>query len=324
MDGQDACSSPAYDHKDCLAVPSHVVHLWDIPNHRLVATIPPDIDVKESPAFLPQSRILFAGADLVVWNWARRTILEKIRLPGTRFHAVALTPTGDRAFVSVEGGSDILVFDAEKKPCLPSISGLTNYYSGDGTLDDSQGVGSLVSDAAPDFAPGWSGQAFRFTGTGGFLKAVAGGTYCTFCSDEWTESLRVKLNSTVGEMTLLEHNGRQPSSTRRLYATQDHFVVTVGGGAFIPSLAPIKADKWYHITIVGDPHRVSLYVDGTLQGEAALTQPSIENDRSSVLIGASPGKRNAFNGLVDELAVYGRALRPDEVKALSQDCRPTS
>src|SRR5205814_495621 len=159
---------PAYDHLGCpLPTKHHVVHLWHVSNHRLLASI----QAEGLPAFSAQeSRLIFAGRELMVWDWARQRIVEKMSLAGVRFSRAAVTPAGDRAFVPTEQGG-LLVFDAEREECLPPIHGLANFYSGDGTLDDAQGVGSLTSLIPPLFAPGRTGQAFRFNGTNSYLRA---------------------------------------------------------------------------------------------------------------------------------------------------------
>ncbi len=128
LDGLDACSSTSYDHVGCPVVPSHVFHLWDASRWRVSYPLPPGAQVA---AFLPHgTRILLASDHLVVWDWARRTALESMSLPGTNFESVAFSPSGGRTFISNFNVEGLLAFDAEKEECLPPPNGLANLYFG--------------------------------------------------------------------------------------------------------------------------------------------------------------------------------------------------
>jgi hypothetical protein len=322
LDGLDACSSPAYDHVGCPAVPSHIFHLWQASDRRVISTI-----TAEVAAFLPQGpRILLLDDHLAVWDWGRQKILEKMSMPGAGLEGVAFTPAGDRAFVSTSEAAGLLVFDAEKEECIPTTRGLVNSYSGDGTFDDSQGMASLTSTSLPRFAPGRIGQAFGFNGKDSFLRAAGNSGFCTFCAYAWTESLFIRLDSTTGEMTILERVPDTDARARRIYKAENNHIVYEGDDGpdsrlSISSRAPIKAGRWYHVAAVTDKDGVSLYLDGTLQGQQHLIgHPFIGSKLLHVFVGATQGKRDFLGGLVDEIAVYNRALRPDEVMRIAEPC----
>ncbi len=198
--------------------------------------------------------------------------------------------------------------------------------SGDGTFDDSQGVASLISTSRPHFVPGRIGQAFRFNGSDNFLEAEGSYAFCTFCAQAWTESLFIKLDSTPGEMTILDRVRGVAGRERRIYKSENGRIVVEGDGdpkssLFISTMDPLRSGQWYHLAAVTDNDRVFLYLDGVLQGQQIVRQRSfVGSGQLSVFIGASQGRSNFLTGLVDEIAVYNRALGPDEVKKIAGSC----
>jgi len=88
-----------------------------------------------------------------------------------------------------------------------------------------------------------------------------------------------------------------------------------------------RLDKWSHIAVVfrGTVGDASLYLDGKLVGAGPLTYnpvPSPENlwiGRAPA--GLSPGEENVFAGSIDDVRIYERTLKPDEIKALAHEGR---
>jgi hypothetical protein len=85
----------------------------------------------------------------------------------------------------------------------------------------------------------------------------------------------------------------------------------------------LETDRWYHIAVTYDgsrgPAGVKVYLDGaeakttTLLDELNQTFQTKEPFR----IGSGGGPGSRFNGLVDEVRVYGRVLEPAEARILS-------
>jgi hypothetical protein len=88
------------------------------------------------------------------------------------------------------------------------------------------------------------------------------------------------------------------------------------------SLDPVEPGRWYHVAAVTDKDRVSLYLDGILQDQHAIRRPFMGTETLPVFLGATQGKHNFLSGLIDEIAVYNRALSPDEVKKIARPCSP--
>ncbi len=92
-------------------------------------------------------------------------------------------------------------------------------------------------------------------------------------------------------------------------------VNVVGPG--ITSSDPIDVDRWVHVVGVIDDDRgiTSLYLDGVLDSEVEGGNPG-GSSNYPLLIGRhnAPGPWDwPFNGSIDEVAIYHRALSPDEI-----------
>ncbi|HYF01625.1 MAG TPA: LamG-like jellyroll fold domain-containing protein [Planctomycetota bacterium] len=90
-----------------------------------------------------------------------------------------------------------------------------------------------------------------------------------------------------------------------------------GVNLFSRSLAPAR---WYHCVAQKRGSRMELYVDGERAGDAALDSADAGSVYDVVLGQLRPvvpitvGKARPFVGRLDELAIYGRALDPDEIR----------
>ncbi len=324
LDGNDACTNPAYDHAGCPAPPGHVFHLLRISDLRLLKSFSRPRDIANTAAFLPDgSRLIFGGAPLEVIDWARQTVEESAPAADASYSLFAFSPACRRTFVaSGAGATELLVFDMEKPAGALLTEKLVNHYTGDGTLDDSIGVAALRAVADVQYAPGLIGQAFKFDGTGAVQGS--GDATCWPCEENWTESFFARFDSIDGEMTLLDRGGGPGGQWRhRIFKARDNrLVLQIGepsAGRIISSSAATRANEWYHVAVVADGNRRSLYLDGVSQGYADLPGPDANpTDRGFVTFGASPNLRTAFHGLLDEIAWYERALEGREVMALAR------
>ena len=74
------------------------------------------------------------------------------------------------------------------------------------------------------------------------------------------------------------------------------------------------ADRWYHLAATADGSTLKLYVNGQLVGSQARRGSDLDFGADPVWIGANPnGIIRFFDGQLDEVAVYDRALGAGEV-----------
>ena len=88
----------------------------------------------------------------------------------------------------------------------------------------------------------------------------------------------------------------------------------------LPNLG-LKPKNWYHVVGTFDGEKIQIYLDGKLEGEKDVPKNSpvmVWND-NNIEIGGRPDTNagaNLYKGLLDELAVYDRALTAKEVETV--------
>lgn len=94
------------------------------------------------------------------------------------------------------------------------------------------------------------------------------------------------------------------------------------------SASPPIAQTWTHLVGVRTGMELRLYVDGVLEGTAALDEaaPAINSDAAPLVVGATeflPGERDSMLfGRVDDVSFYDRALDSGEVAQLADASQP--
>ena len=95
------------------------------------------------------------------------------------------------------------------------------------------------------------------------------------------------------------------------------FVTTPSGWVNLGSY-DFQVGDWHHLAVQRDGDLLTAFVDGNPIGSAAFTA-TIPNPAASFLIGDAEGEhpgRN-FNGAIDDVRIYSRALSPTEIQELA-------
>jgi len=80
----------------------------------------------------------------------------------------------------------------------------------------------------------------------------------------------------------------------------------------------VSKNEWSFVTMVAEfspIFKMKLFVNGNYQGVSEYTT-SCGNDLAYFWIGRRKGTTNNFNGSIDEVRIYNRALSPEEIKSL--------
>jgi len=88
-------------------------------------------------------------------------------------------------------------------------------------------------------------------------------------------------------------------------------------GAVVSTQKPIETGRWYHVAVTGSKTggEVTLYLDGAEENSVPFW--SIVANTHPVVLGRELGMTGRqFDGRVDELRIYSRALSPSELSAL--------
>jgi DNA-binding beta-propeller fold protein YncE len=324
LDGLDACGTPEYDHSGCPVIPSRVFHLLRSNDGQILQSLsyPPG----HGPArFLDDSRFLLAGGSISVVNARKYTVLENFDLGADEYRRIVVDPDGRRVYIGgVLPHDDILVLDPEPAECLPPQTGLSLWYSGDGTFDDAAGLTKLEKRGSVVFTPGKVGQAFFLDGRGSYLVAPWSGIY-EFSSQDATLALYTKFAELHGEQTLLSRMAKGETAGMTLRKEADDrlvFQMTAPGGKplSVKTTTPLNQGKWYQIVVTKNDDDLVIYVDGIPENALKFggERPAAVGLENPLNLGARGTGSTAFHGWLDEVMFYNRALSADEVRALYQ------
>lgn len=198
--------------------------------------------------------------------------------------------------------------------CAQPPKGQMQWFPGDGNPNDfvENAAGTLRNGTA--FAPGMVGQAFSFDG-----------------QDDYMELPMFILPTSVGAFTIEAWIKPANVSTGRIVdhaapGGADGFLLELSGGhlraAFGANVAngsaPIQTGAYTHVAAVYDGSNIRLYVNGALDGTTPATTPgAISRNSQNPFIGAGRSPATAFDGQIDEIEFYLRALTSADIQAVA-------
>lgn len=74
-----------------------------------------------------------------------------------------------------------------------------------------------------------------------------------------------------------------------------------------------KLNEWQHVAVTYDGQYVKFYVNGLLSGQTAMKAGSLQSSNSNLIIGNRESLDRTFNGTIDEIKIYNRALSSEEI-----------
>jgi PKD repeat protein len=218
-------------------------------------------------------------------------------------------------------------------------SGLVGWWRAEGNGLDSASSNNTTVSGSVTYAAGRSGQAFSFNGSDGYADKTSPDSSLNIGNQSWTISAWVKssCSGTSNQYIVSRYECGWASdctsaypAVYELYLTGDGYATfyvrsTASDGVGAADSADLRDGAWHHISGVLDrgSSELKLFVDGRLKNSTSASGLGSINDSGSPLeIGrifrqswGSPGYY--FNGLIDEVRIYNRALTASEVYALA-------
>src|SRR3989344_2715301 len=190
---------------------------------------------------------------------------------------------------------------------LPITNGLSHYWA----LDEASGTVANNSAGAINgtannatWVPGKIGNGIFFNGTG---SSVSFG------------DLDITGNHTIG---FWMNASTLPSGWHTLLAKPDSYAFEFSGttlyyrvGAGSVTTPYTSTGQWRYITGTFNNGALALYIDGVEQATASGV--AMVTNNNTLRAGSWDGSGEYFNGTMDEIAIYNRALTPTEIQTLA-------
>ena len=174
----------------------------------------------------------------------------------------------------------------------------------------------------PNFAEGIVGQALDLDGDGDYIDCGNDPNFGMQETNQMTAASWVTIRSIPAAWSAIVAKGEY--AWRISNANLDprfHFGITIWNAPDTfgtDGVTAVGFDEWHHVAGTFDGANINLYVDGALDIGVPTTEPIGANE-ASVLIGENPESTGRFwDGLIDEVVIYNRALSDAEIAYLAQ------
>jgi alpha-tubulin suppressor-like RCC1 family protein len=204
------------------------------------------------------------------------------------------------------------------------LSGLIGWWPGEGNAADLMGLNSGVLVNSVGFTNGLVGQAFQFHGENDFVE-IPNSTELnpqTFTIEAWIYPLA----SHTQALIVAKGADTDPSGLNLQLVTNSNGALFLSGTAWgvtnywstsieLQSTNSVPLNQWAHVAMALDGSGMSLYLNGapdaTTEATPAFALIALTN-AAPLSIGGGPG--SSFNGLIDEVLFYGKALSAQEIQ----------
>jgi hypothetical protein len=211
--------------------------------------------------------------------------------------------------------------------CASPPAGLVSWWPGEGNAQDIVDGNSGVLVNGVTFALGRVGQAFSFNGTSSYVQ-IADNPNLHFTNaltiEAWIYPTTLSgTHNIVSKWDWPGVNAQVSYTTAVNPGGQLGFgVCNVGNCSSYPGVLStnlIPVNQWTHFAATYDGSYLRMYVNGVCQNQTAYNG-GIFPGTNDLLIGAAVASRgqiiSPFAGLIDEVAVYNRALSATEIAAI--------
>jgi hypothetical protein len=205
------------------------------------------------------------------------------------------------------------------------IPGIVAWYRLDGVVEDAVGNNrpSLIRDIS--FVTGKTGQGAKFAANGYIeIPDAPALSNLTYTLEAWVRPDGPGPDDdALGSVIIGKGRAGGIATTVILSwrSTDDRFVLTVGDvGTRLVSSRTFAPGQFYHVAASNDGAIHKLYVNGVFEGQLAQANTPVYEASIPWSIGANPSlfsiARRTWNGVIDEVAIYNRALTDAEIRFL--------
>jgi hypothetical protein len=206
---------------------------------------------------------------------------------------------------------------------------LIAYYSFDGDTLDHSGNDNNGTNHGATFVNGVSDQALSFDGTNDYVELT---------SSSWANHVNstimawIRMSETFashGDALSIYWEGSMSSSTPYYYLhvyENDAIRVSMRGNSgtirYVEGSTNISDGKWHHVSVVRTGEDIRIYIDGVEESSYLTNNGGPINPGTfdiytfgTRMRSIEPSGTAFFNGSIDEVEIYNRALNESEVRA---------
>jgi hypothetical protein len=161
--------------------------------------------------------------------------------------------------------------------------------------------------------PAGYGYAIEFDGDNDYISIPDSGG--EFLPSQLTVEAWIYTESTIAWQCIVERGSPTATGWHFYVSSGNHLYTNIGGEAFHSQSGTITPNTWYHVAFVWDGNTITHYVNGINVGSALVTSLYTGGDRVYIGIRRGGGTDElGFNGTIDEVAIYNRALSEAEIR----------
>jgi len=222
----------------------------------------------------------------------------------------------------INAGTVKLSRDPVAKFTFDSVSGATVGSVVTNTGSGGTALNAVVTGSSVSYASGKFGNALSISGGGAYLK-IANPVVALDPAANWTVALWIK-TTTAGAAYLYQGDGSWGSGNTQFYLNNGNTAAgsKVGGvryaGGWLTGTTAVNDGNWHFIAMTDNGSAQAIYVDGNV--DSLLSSMTHVANGSQVWIGGRGDTGDgtvAFNGQMDELYMFNRALSQVEVRSLT-------
>ena len=209
--------------------------------------------------------------------------------------------------------------------CTTPPSGMVSWWPADGNANDITGSSNGTLQNGATFTAGMVGQAFVFDGVNDYVSTnldVQPSAMPSTTWDAWVFPTRVNHGS---RQTIFSDDDVNFDRTVVIEAGTSNFGVFTGRGVWQP--VAVTLNQWQHIAVVYTPTNIEFYKNGVRF--SFNSAPTGQGTNNRFQIGRNPGFNEYYQGRIDEVEVFNRALSQTEVQSIynagsAGKCRQTT
>ncbi len=210
--------------------------------------------------------------------------------------------------------------------CAQPPAGLVGWWPGDGNAYDLQGSRHGMPQNGARFDPGKTGAAFQLDGDDDYIDLGGWSPGTSWTLEAWVNPSA----KPAGRHTMV--GGMNECRDWGLTLTDGQLGLTIKPpgictGTLLDTNTTVATGNWYHVVGTCDGTNAWFYVNGVLRSSGSVETNYVPSTAGTRIGGGSCCTGESFPGLVDEVAIYNRALSASEVQTQfavgdAGKCRP--